>query len=98
MRGVGTVDSGQPEAVNHLFGGEIAPTAIDVAFVLDFVVEDGLAPGGAPFRCFFEVVALQARVCDPGFGVVVDGTGVMDGAEMGVRVFGYRDTEEAVPI
>ncbi len=70
--GVAAVDGGEPEAARHLFGGEIAPAALDVAFVLNFVVDDRLVPGEAALGGFFEVVALQAGVRAPGLGVVVD--------------------------
>ena len=98
VRGVAAIDGGEPEAARHLFGGEIAPAALDVALVLNLVVDDRLVPCEAALGGLLEVVALQAGVRAPGLGVVVDDARVMDGTQVAVRVLGLHDAEEVIPV
>ena len=100
--GVGAVDVGEPDAAEHFFGFELAPSAGFGAFVVEFVEDDGFVPFVA---LEFGLVGfaggggvLEAGVGDPGFGVVVEDEAVVDGAEVVVGVGFLDDLEVAVPV
>src|SRR5206468_10238800 len=87
---VGAADRALPETPDHLFGGDVAPALVDVAFVGALVDHDGFAPFAAPFGRVLgglvDVDALQARVRHPRAAVVEERTAVVVGEQVPVRV------------
>ena len=95
---VAAAERAEPEPLDHLARGEVAPALRDVALVPALVVNDRLAILGAETHAAVHVRGLEAGVRDPGLRVVVPLAAVVNAAQPLVRVFLLEDREEPVPV
>ncbi|CAH0219989.1 hypothetical protein SRABI76_02481 [Microbacterium oxydans] len=102
MPDVAAADGALPEPPHHLLAGDVAPPLIDVALVRALVDHDRLAPALAPvvgvLRGAIHVDALDADVRDPGRGVVVERTAVVDRVEVPEGILLADDGREPFPV
>jgi len=98
---VGNVTAGdyaEPEAPGHLLAGEVAPAAVQIAFILNFVEAYWLLPCLQPIFRRFKFRGLQARMRHPRMGVVVHHVRIVDGPQVACWVVLLYDVKEAVEV
>ena len=91
-----------PETAQHLLAADIAPAVLDVAFIGDFIHNDGLMVFFTPLihqlRGFVNILPLNAAMSDPGPAVIVHPHAVMDGTQMAVRILFTQNRAVTLPV
>src|SRR5688572_2706292 len=88
----------QPEAMHHLLCRDIAPGTLDVAFITTLIDHHRLLISATPLAHTLQVGMLDAGVCHPRLVVVIEGTAVVNRAQMLIGVTFLHHAEEAIPI
>ena len=102
VAGVAAAEGALPEPADHLLAGDVAPAAVDVALIGDFVEDDRLLVLDAvlvnQLGALVQVDPLVGDVGDPGAVVVVGGGAVVDAAEVAVGVLFEDDRGIPPPV